>query len=407
MPTNALLVLLLIALTSCSRPHTAAQLTPAQLQSTPWDTIVQRAQGTAVNFGMWAGDDERNRYFRSTIADTLLRIYKIKLNLVPVGDTAEAINKLLNEKGAGKLQNGSLDMVWVNGENFRTAEQANLLWGPFANALPNIKLYEEESRTRDFGTNIEGYEAPWQKAQFVMGYDTTRVLEPPRSIEALRTWIKAHPGRFTYIAPPDFTGSAFIRHILLHFGEYSPQFQQGFDAKLYQKAATPTIDFLNEIKPYLWRHGETYPPTLKDLDRLFANNEVDFAMSYGPSFASTRIARGEFPATVRTFVFDHGTIGNFSYLAIPFNAANPEGALVAINHLISVEQALGLSQALGGTFPINLDRLAPEDRRRAGALDRGPATLSAEELTAHFTAEPDAGYLARLEQDWLEKVLRK
>jgi putative spermidine/putrescine transport system substrate-binding protein len=240
-----------------------------------------------------------------------------------------------------------------------------------------------------------------------MAYDAARVPVPPRSIDALRTWIKAHPGRFTYVAPPDFTGSAFIRHILLHFGGYSPRFQEGFDEKLYNESAAATIQYLNDLKPYLWRGGETYAPTLKDLHRLFANNEVDFSMSYGPSFASTGIARGEFPATVRTFVFDGGTIGNYSYLAIPFNAANPEGALVAINHLLSVEQAIGLSKALGNPLPIDIGALSADDRIKAAALPRGPATLSLDELSAHFASEPDAGYLTRLEKDWLEKVLRR
>jgi len=396
----------LLAISACKQAE-SPRLTPAELPNTPWDKIAKAARGTTVTFAMWAGDEERNRLFRSSVSKSLLREYNMVLHVVPLADTADVINKLLNEKGAGKLQKGSIDVVWINGENFRTATQAKLLWGPFADALPNIRYYDDGSRARDFGTSVDGYEAPWQKAQFVMAYDTSRVAEPPRSIDALGSWIKAHPGRFTYVAPPDFTGSAFLRHILLHFGGYSPGFQAGFDAKLYKDASEKAIQFLTEIKPYLWRRGDTYPSTLKELDRLFANNEVDFAMSYTPSFASTRIARGEFPSTVRTFLFDRGTIGNFSYLAIPFNASNPEGALVAINHLLSVEQALDLSEASQSQFPISLDKLSATERKRADALRRGPATMSNEELAAHFANEPDAGYLTRLEQDWLDKVLRR
>jgi len=138
------------------------------------------------------------------------------------------IKIMLNERSAGKTANGSIDMIWINGENFRTAKQAKVLWGPFAEALPNVRSYDPEVRKRDFGTAIEGYEAPWQKSQFVFAYDAARTPDPPRSLDSLRSWIKAHPGRFTYIAPPDYTGSAFIRHVLIHFGGGSREFRGGF-----------------------------------------------------------------------------------------------------------------------------------------------------------------------------------
>jgi putative spermidine/putrescine transport system substrate-binding protein len=403
----------LVVLWLCGCGRTAANhgeggsITPGSLSKTPWDEVVQGARGSTVNFGMWAGDEERNRYFRSTVAATILQKYGITLRMVPYGDTAEVVNKLLNERGAGKTAAGSIDMLWINGENFRTAKQAGLFWGPFAEALPSSRYYDEQARKRDFGTDIEGFEAPWQRAQFVMAYDTARVSEPPRSIDTFLAWVKAHPGRFTYVAPPDFTGSAFVRHVMLHFGGYSPRFQQGFEERLYRTSADAAIRYLNEIKPYLWRRGETYPSTVKDLDRLFANKEVDFAMSYGPAFASVRIARGEFPATARTFVFDEGTIGNYNYLAIPFNARNVEGALVVVNDLISFEQVLGLSRALDNAFPLDLEKLTKEQQAQAEALPRGPATLPLQELATHFVGEPDAGYLMRLEKDWLEKVLRQ
>lgn len=405
----ALLLLLLLTFSACrqSPPDARLTLTPEQFAAARWEDILARARGTTVNFGMWAGDEGRNRYFQGAVAETLKRQYDITLRIVPNSDVAEAVNKLLNEKGAGKTSNGSVDFIWINGENFRTAKQAGVLWGPFAERMPNIRYYDEQARQRDFGTAIDGYEAPWQKAHFVFAYDTARVKEPPRSIEALRDWIKAHPGRFTYIAPPDFTGSVFIRHLLLHFGGGAQPFQSGYNDELYKRASAATVEFLNDIKPYLWRSGETYPASLKEADRLFANNETDFTMSYGPSFASERIARGEYPPTVRTFVFDEGTIGNYSYLAIPFNASNIAGALVVINHLMSPAHAIDQARAIGTLFPMRPDRLSPEDKAAVAAIPLGPATLSLEELSTHQLPEPDAQYLERLEKDWMEKVLRK
>lgn len=400
--------LLALVATSCAGPENARPaLAPAEFAGARWEDVLERARGTTVNYGMWAGDEARNSYFQTSVAETLKRRYEITLRITPLSDTAEIVNKLLNEKGAGKIANGSVDMIWINGENFRTGKQAGVLWGPFAEHLPNIRYFDEAARARDFGTLIENYEAPWQRAQFVMAYDTARVAEPPRSLAALRAFVKAHPGRFTYPAPPDFTGSVFIRHVLFHFGGGARAFQEGFDEELYRKASAATIEFLNDLEPFLWRQGETYPATLRELDRLFANHEIDFAMNYGPSFASERIARGEFPATTRTFVFDEGTIGNYSFLAIPFNAANVAGGLVVINHLMSPEHALDQSRALGSVFPLALDRLTADQRRAAEALPRGPATLPAGVLAAHQVPEADVRYLERLEKDWLEQVLRQ
>src|SRR5215510_11360560 len=110
-------------------------------------------------------------------------------------------------------------------------------------------------------------------------------------------------------------------------------------------------------------------------------------MSYGPSFASEHIARGEYPPTTRTFVFDEGTIGNYSYLAIPFNASTPAGALVVINHLMSPAHALDQGRALGSLFPLSLETLTQPERAAAEALPRGPATLSVAELTQHQLSE--------------------
>ena len=402
-------LLLALLLSACAKPaaNSRLMLTPAELNTARWEEIVERARGSEVNYGMWAGDEARNRFFQGPVAAQLKERYGLTLKIVPNSDVAEAVNKILNEKSAGKNSGGSIDFLWVNGENFRTAKQAGLLWGPFADRMPNIRFYDEGARTRDFGTPIEGYEAPWLRAQFVFAYDTARVPQPPLSIEALRDWIKAHPGRFTYIAPPDFTGSVFIRHLLLHFGGGAQNFQQGFNAQLYDRASAATVDYLNEIKPYLWRKGETYPTSQREADRLFANNEIDFTMNYGPSFASERIARGEYPPTVRTFVFDEGTISNYSFLGIPFNATNVAGALVAINYLMSFDLAIEQGKTLGTLFPLGLNLVSPEERAAAEALPRGPATLSLAELAAHQLPEPDVDYLERLEKDWLEKVLRR
>lgn len=410
-PVTFLIASILCLVSACASTRTPIgyhpTLSPEEFAATSWSDVLKRARGTTVNFAMWAGDENRNRYFRERVAETLKQEYDITLRLTPLNDTIEVVNRLLNEKSAGRMGGGAVDMIWINGENFRTAKQADVLWGAFADHLPNVKYYDEAARSRDFGTAVEGYEAPWQKAQFVLAHDAARFSEPPRSVEALRAWIKLHPGRFTYIAPPDFTGSVFLRHILYNFGGGAQNFQSRFDEQFYRDASARTFEYLNDIKPYLWRQGETYPATPKELDRLFVNNEVDFTFAYGASFASEKIRRGEYPPTVRTFLFDTGTIGNYNFLAVPFNASNTAGALVVINHFMSPEHLLEQTRTIGGVFPLSLEKLSEEDRRAVEDLPRGEATLPLNVLAAKQLPEVEVEYLERLEKDWREKVLRR
>jgi putative spermidine/putrescine transport system substrate-binding protein len=404
--TRTLVVLALALTVGCRRTTAPATFTPGMFQTLDWAAVPARARGTTVHYAMWSGDAARNQFYQDPVAETLRQELGVTLRVVPLSDTADLVNKLLNEKSANAP--GSIDLVWINGENFRTARQGGLLWGPFADRLPNIRYFDEAARARDFGTATGGYEAPWQQAQFVFAYDEARMKEPPRSLSALKAWTVSHPGRFTYPAIPDFTGSAFIRHVLLHSGGVPPStFSERFDQALYARASHDAVTYLREIAPRLWRQGATYPATPAEMDRLFVNGEVDFSMNYEPTFASEKIARGEFPATVRTFVLDEGTLNNYSFLAIPFNAPNAAGALAVINHFMSPAHALAHARVLGGLFPLLIDRLSPAERAAVAALPRGPATLPIEALALKRIPEADADYLVRFERDWQAEVLRR
>src|SRR5690349_13833441 len=82
------------------------------------------------------------------------------------------------EKAAGRDSGGSVDLVWINGENFRAMRQQGLLYGPFAADLPNFRYVDTEGKPTtlvDFTIPTEGYESPWGMAQFVLFYDGARV----------------------------------------------------------------------------------------------------------------------------------------------------------------------------------------------------------------------------------------
>jgi putative spermidine/putrescine transport system substrate-binding protein len=393
---------ILIAVTGLNPAHQAGALT--------WSQIQEHARGQTVDWYMYGGFSSANAYVNGYVAPRVMELYGVKLRQVPIKDISEVVSKILVEKQAGKTAGGEIDLMWINGENFRTCKHNNLLYGPFADRLPNQKLvdWKRASVLSDFGEPVEGWESPWGSAQFIMIYDSRRTPEPPQTMGGLLAWIRANPGRFAYPAPPDFTGSVFVRHVFYHVAGSVDSWQKKFDEQNFEKAAAKMYRVLSDLAPNLWRQGQTYPQSPVQLHQLLADGEVDFAMSYHPGEASEMIHNGLYPDTVRTFVFEEGTISNTHFVAIPFNAAAKEGAMVVANFLISPEAQLKKADvAVWGDLPaIDIGRLDADWQARFKKLPRGIATLSDEILQSHQLPEPPSEILIRLEKGWDRHVLK-
>jgi len=375
-----------------------------------WDAVLQAAQGTTVNWFMWGGSDIINTHVDNQVGQPLLEQYDITLNRVPLENTADAVNKVLNEKAAGKERGGSIDLIWINGENFRTLKEAGLLYGPFVDLLPNNQYvnWDDPAVAFDFGLAVEGHESPWASFQWVMEYNSAAVDDPPRTFDELRDWVEANPGRFTYPAPPNHVGSAFVRQLFYWAAGSSDPFLEEFDQAVFDETAPLVWDYLNKIEPFLWREGRTYPE-LAAMPDLLRNGEIDFAMEYDASRASNYIAQGRYPDTIRTYVLESGTLANVSYVAIPFNASNPAGAMALANFLLSPDYQIGMTDpdALGWMMAIDPTRLTDEQRAQLADTPRGVATLPAEELSSHALPEARASWVAPMEQGWEENVLQR
>ena len=360
---------------------------------------------------MWGGSDLINTWVTDYVGQTVKDKYGVTLNMVPISDATEYINKVLGEKEAGRDDDGSVDLVWINGENFRTMRQGDLLYGHWSQFLPSSAFvnWDDASVANDFGFPVDGHEAPYGKAQFVMIYDSAKVAEPPQTITDLVDWVKTNPGKFTYPAPPDFTGSAFVRHICYETAGGYESLLGEFDQALFDEKIAACWQTLNEIEPSLWREGQTYPESHTRQQDLFANGEVYFDMAYNPAEASSLVENGRYPESTRTFVFDSGTIANTHYVAIPYNSPNKAGAMVVANFLLSPEAQLNKAQPDNwGDLPVLDPALLTEEwQTKFEALPRGDATLSTEELAAHRLPELQAPWLTAIEQAWEMEVLQK
>ena len=380
----------------------------AALIGQDWDSIVEMARGGEVNWFMWGGADNINRYVDEYIGGILQEQYGITLNRVGVTDTVEVVNIVLGEKEAGNVDAGSVDMIWINGENFRTMKQGDLAWCGYVETLPNNELinWDNPAIANDFGVPVEGCEVPWSRAQFAFAYDSAVTQEPPRSIPELIDWVAANPGQFTYPAPPDFNGSVFVRHVFYHAAGGVENLLGPFDQAKFDEVAPEAWRILNEMEPHLWREGQTYPTSITQLNELFANGEVALNMNYEPSQFGIGVDDGTYPDTVRSYGLTDGTIGNTNYTLIPFNSPNKAAALVLQQVLLSGEAQLEKAEpTVWGTSPgIEVDRLSPELQAEFAALPQHPSVVPAAELAQNALPELEAAWISAIEQGWLENV---
>jgi putative thiamine transport system substrate-binding protein len=370
-----------------------------------WDETVAKARGQTVYWNAWGGDERINAYI-AWAGERVAADYGVTVRQVKLADTADAVARVLAEKAAGRTADGSVDLIWINGENFAAMKANGLLFGPFAEDLPNFKLVDVAGKPTtliDFTVPVDGLEAPWGMAKINFVYDSARITDTPDSIPAFLDWAKAHPGRFTYPAPPDFIGSTFLKQVLIELTPDPALLQKPApeDDDAFAQATEPLWSYLEALHPYLWRGGKTFPATGTAQMQLLDDGEVDIAISFYPSDAASMALNGRLPDSARVFVLNGGTIGNTHFVAIPFNAKAKEGAMVLANFLMSPEaQARKQSlDAWGDQTVLDMAKLKPEERRLFDAPKDAPALLSPEALGPTLL-EPHPTWMTRIEAEW-------
>ena len=150
-----LCMIMVLSLAACG----AKEENNVNVDDMTYEQMLEAAKGTTVTFYGWGGDDMLNAWLDDYFAPRLKEKYDITLERVPM-NIDDILSQLQGEMIAGK-KDGDIDMIWINGENFKTCKENNMLYGPFAEELPNYQAYidaSDEENQADFCYPIEGYE---------------------------------------------------------------------------------------------------------------------------------------------------------------------------------------------------------------------------------------------------------
>ncbi len=363
--------------------------------------LIAKAKGQQVYFNAWAGSEPINAYIAWAAAEVQQR-YGIALTHVKITDTAEVVKRVRDEVKAGKTD-GSVDLVWINGQNFKVMKDEKLLFGPFANDLPNFKFVDIKGKPttlQDFSEATEGLECPWGMAQLTFFADGKKVSKPPLSMAELGTFAKANPGRVTYPAPPDFHGLTFLKQALIETAKDRSIFSRPIDQAGFDAIAKRWFDFLDALKPSLWREGKQYPKSQAEITQMVADGELLIGLTFNPNEPANLVAAGTLPATTIAWQHKDGTIGNTHFVAIPINAKAKEGAALVANFLLSPEaQARKADLKIwGDPTVLDLAALSPEDSKLFAGSSAAPGSVS---LPGPAILEPDASFVRLVQDGWI------
>ena len=375
--------------------------------SSTWEEVERQAKDETVCIGMWDGDPLINAYMRDRVGPRLLRDNGITLKYIGAQGTA-VVARLLVDLESGRTE-GDFDLVWINGENFYQLRKMHALYGPFTERLPNNKYIDWQNRfvAIDFQQPVNGFECPWGNVQFAMIYNSERVTEPPRNVEDLATWIRQHPGRFTF--DNSFTGMTFLKCLLYDFAGGDTSLNGPFDEEEYLQASTKLWNWLRELQPHFWRHGETFPENVAQLHQLFSNNEVDFTMSNNDGEVDNKVVQGVLPEFAKAYVLDSGTIRNSHYLGIPINAPNKAAAMVVANFLISPEAQWQKARPdVWGDGTILSTSLLPDEWRSKLEIIPGRSRVPPRsKLESKALMEPAPEIMIRLNEDFRREIIER
>jgi putative thiamine transport system substrate-binding protein len=375
--------------------------------STPqWQQTIDQGAGDTVYWHAWGGDVRTNDFI-TWVGEQTEILYDVKVKQVKLSSTSEAVTQVLAEKAAGQNTNGAVDMIWINGANFLAMKEQELLHGPFVTDLPNSKylnLGPNAPATVDFTEAVAGLEVPWRLARFVFIVDSKRVAQVPLSMAQMLTWAKANPGRLTHPVVSNFMGTTFLKQALIELTPDVSLLQQPATEQSFIAATAPLWRWYDEIKPYLWRAGKNFPENESIQQQMLSDGAIDIAMAFDPAAAAAGIASGLLPKSARAFVPSQGSLGNVSFVAIPYNASHRAAAKLVANFLLQPEtQARMQNINVLGSFSVLDPTQFNETQAQVFAdLPTSEALPTLTELGPTLL-EPHASWGEKLKQQWSQR----
>lgn len=233
---------------------------------------------------------------------------------------------------------------------------AGLLYRPTTAAMPNIKQVPTTL------VKLGNSGIPYRASQVLLAYNSKNVTTPPRTYADLLTWIKAHPGKFTYNAPSGGgSGRSFVQTVLdANMSAADVKTLQTVASKATQAKWAAGWNVLRGLNKYTYGQNGTYPVNNAATLDLLSKGLVDMGPVWSDQIASA-LKAGTMPKDVKVIGLKNPAFtGGPAFLGIPSNSSNRNGARLLANWVLSpAAQNLIVSGSMNGLPVINQALLDP------------------------------------------------
>ena len=199
---------------------------------------------------------------------------------------------------------------------------------------------------------------PYRGSSVLLAYNTKTVSSPPKTLADLLSWIKAHPGKFTYNTPDSGgSGQAFVTTVLDR--SLSPSVRQKMvtsyvpDLESDWNTGFATLASLN---PYVYQKG-VYPNGNNQVLDLLSSGQITMAPVWSDQFITGQ-TNGQIPSSISyTQISNPSLTGGAAYLGIPKASPRQEGALALAGWLLNPPAQQLIAKQVAGYPVIGLDKL--------------------------------------------------
>ena len=264
----------------------------------------------------------------------------------------------------------------VEGDPAQQAGAADLLVDP-AGLLPGLSAVAP-----DIVAAAGPGAVPYRASSVLLAYDSTKVPNPPRTLDELLAWIKANPGQFTYNSPKTGgSGQAFVTTVLDKFvpPDVRAQMTTGYhkDLESHWDEGWRTLQELNQ---YVFQGG-VYPNGNNGTLELLASGQVSMSPVWSDQFLTGQ-RNGTIPPTVKALqISDPPFTGGATPIGIVKASDRQENAAKLIDFLLQPAQQQAIAEKIAGYPVIPLDQLSEEVRTAFG--DARPDQLRPTYFTDH------------------------